>query len=1403
MTPSYEEINTAIQVIARAKHDGRPVVPLIGGGISAECGIPTTAALVRYFATLRSYIHQKIYLPPEWRKNISHPFAEHIEEYGKTLEYVKDFNWPDPCRLTQDLRGSRNCPGGLDQTISDELDQLARELHPERMNVLEQLEGEPEQTRPSWLWEAVGDWKDLLRHMTDSEPDYAEVLFTRFHRSRRPGLSHRFLAFLTNVLRIRLFLTTTIDSLLEEALTAEGFIHRVFTLHPGRPFPAPEMVRDSLAVLKLHGDASTLLADNPTNAQWGRDFLQRFKKAFPRDALLLVLGCSGRGRLIMDLIERGVLDLESGKGVSPDRIVWVHYTELPPRAVERLLARYPRLRGDKQSPAFHLAGVKQPGTFLRYLYTALTSRYPASTIPYSTHSEQPTLLRRELQSEAVNQNSDQKGKLCRFQDVPGKNPNFVLFDNLRGDNREMGPEPQVLAPSASERLVEWMNDQTSEGDLVPIWIDLEGHYTLPDVVGAIIDRCRLFDPLLAPSVLTLNEPEEEEEAKKTLAKAVDRITEAVRRGRYVLAFDGFEAFIWPQTAHHGTTTKIWATEWKATQSRLRRLTLFLTELKEKVGDAARIGVSVNLPQRRHDPGIDTHLGAFVATEIYGKLTEGCEKTALEDPSPNCEEPHTKLSDPWTGEEKQLKGILVPQKCYDEQDPLSGDKAALALLCLSCFRRTRTLVALRALLGPLLTGGANPKPEFGPFAEVDSLIERYCERGLLIPLEGGMFWMPRSIRDRVYSENSRYTDTERFRQMTATNQLGDALNSAKQLLLLALHHDRIARHYYFETFVMSKDPDEFFEYVYHRVSSIRYLTKLGLVFECDGVRAQVESGCIDMRDLIMPFLSTNSEWCDLSSEETPATIQTRNLRAEVHERRQREIASLRLAWSLSRTWLQAQVPAELLVSWCKWLIEDDLPRFVMGYYFPKGKQEEGLRDKCEHRDNDYVRKTIADLKDDLYDLWAQCYFERTDYKQSIEVRTKQLLEWVPDSETSELRSKVLGSDIKWDELAKQFPMKGHHLRFLLNIAECRIRLGHELSSMLQTLETKIDIKENRPEFLLCQRLLAEAQLMQARREHDAGKVPLECLNTTLQAVGKGLVELRPIIGAGAAPTRQPYFRYRSYFLLARGEAAWMKKEETAFKRAYQDFELARGYIKGSGDRTFRAEVDLHAAACALAHANWLLRPNNPDVLGTAIQRAAAKYDVANGYLRLAFDHLLNGRRNVLWWKEYASLFCDYKSQRNLLRLVQLTDGEQTNNDATRGEERIESAKEAARAFARTLRQGLQTLRIWLDVELVRPTDQKPLPQARLATEMLLTGICFGELVCNRLICNRLKDGSFQEELYEYWTWLLETMGLNDKLDTSLPSREQAFSSIRRLRTQKPPLELRDEIRREATERCAIK
>src|SRR5262249_6504823 len=104
-----------------------------------------------------------------------------------------------------------------------------------------------------------------------------------------------------------------------------------------------------------------------------------------------------------------------------------------------------------------------------------------------------------------------------------------------------------------------------------------------------------------------------------------------------------------------------------------------------------------------------------------------------------------------------------------------------------------------------------------------------------------------------------------------------------------------------------------------------------------------------------------------------------------------------------------------------------------------------------------------------------------------------------------------------------------------------------------------------------------------------------------------------------PQGNSYLRHRSTFLLAQGRAAWLDQRETAFKDAYQYFEMARGGIDPT-DHLLQAQPDLFCAECVLVHADQLLAHQESDMhpshfkadLDVALRLAEVKYTNAATY-----------------------------------------------------------------------------------------------------------------------------------------------------------------------------------------------
>jgi hypothetical protein len=1027
----FQTVQGVIKAIRSAWYNGRQIVPLVGAGFSAEAGVPTTEGVVRYLAQLHGYVRDKAYLPFRHEEGedggspASLPTLHHLlAPYDEVPLYVREHGWPNYYHLYQNygnwlkLHRSR---ASLGEEVARQLDRLTRELYPNLVaqieEILPDLEREPVDTfiprvPSSALWWCLGRWPDLVLHLASGDLGFANGLFKRLQLGHRPGLSHRFLAFLARVLGTRMFLSTAADDLLERALVAEGLEHAVFVLGAGRRWPSPELIRAGPAVIRMHGDPSDPVGSMMYSAldrSLRKDFLNSLPPGHP---LFLVMGTSGRDRRVIDLVEWLLKHYRSAQDTS---VIWLHYEPSPPRSITQLL---------NVGLGIEFARVTHPGMFLSHLYSALTSRHPSSHEPYLAHPQRPIGLEpRHSVPESVDAEADDERRVAPVRLY--YRDNCFLFTNLPRDKEYVA----ITAPNASERLAAFVNELPSH---IPIWIDLESQYTLAGVVGAIIDQCRTFDQRLAPATLPLDEEGGQPELVKVGARpheevvqrGASRVLDALSRAQYVLAIDALECYTWPHTVHHGDTRR-----GPKTAARRELLLRFLLDLIEGAGTlhGSLICISVGQSELRRfntpwPPAVDADLRR--AKERLIRAIVRAPHTAPDKipclayfhpespPAPNHE------LDPAAGD---LAGVVVePSGGEPDKDAgfewTSAGCAQLALHCLSCFRRTRNLVALHTILLYLVKdpSGSGPGGPDGdqdrlrsapqePYRKVDGALAWFEKQEYLKPVAGGGRWMSRLLRDRIYSANSRYTENRHIQALV--KDLGQAkglhdagrepmiqglVRTTLQCLLLSIHHDRIARYYYFHNYIQSQDPFAFFEYVYHCTSSIRYLSKLLLVREIAGEMDPVAWGAVSERCVNALKLFPMDHFYIKKVEVVGSLLRPDGIQGALQKRRKREIRGLRLAWKRSRDSLLRTVPAEQIISWCRWLIEDDLPQFCADKYARRvgrgGVRPVDLGDL----DPPAVRAEVRWLRLDLFDLWAQCYRDRADYVQCVKLRLRQLI-----------------------------------------------------------------------------------------------------------------------------------------------------------------------------------------------------------------------------------------------------------------------------------------------------------------------------------------------------------------------------------------------------------------------------
>ncbi|HYU31772.1 MAG TPA: SIR2 family protein [Thermoanaerobaculia bacterium] len=529
----------AVEEIIRASACGRDILCLTGAGVSVDAGIPHLTKLTEYLAKVQCYITKGAFQPKRSENDKQPRFGNaYLDDPSR---YVRDFGWPDPNQLNADLwqwigQGFEGVPcdrrNYLDYLVRAERigDLLRFEPGLDKAHLVEKLktdqrEGKVRFDKKEWeqsgLWHLRGNWKPLLAYLTHSNPDYADTLFQSLIRNRCPGMAHRFLAFLTPILGLRLFLTVNFDDLLEEALRVEGHDPVVYAVARDSPLPHPSLVRSQLSVIKLHGDAFRLRIGEDLDGPLDEDSKRRLDLYAGGRPLLLVLGVGGADRRVMDVVD---LVAQKWKDEAAAAVYWLHFGTECPKVVKDLMQR-------SKPGAVCAVPTFSPASFLLEMFSRQTGAHPPSLRPY-----EPRMFRPIVPARSTTGGPGTDGA------PPEENKRVWVFLD-RENHFDFGASLDLARFVASKAETH-----------TPIWVDLSAMHKYEDLVVEIIRQIRKYDrsvpPLTLPGGLAQNGKKEPKIDSALAKKAVQRIFEALCRDRYVLALNGVWSFGRPPSCHH-------------------------------------------------------------------------------------------------------------------------------------------------------------------------------------------------------------------------------------------------------------------------------------------------------------------------------------------------------------------------------------------------------------------------------------------------------------------------------------------------------------------------------------------------------------------------------------------------------------------------------------------------------------------------------------------------------------------------------------------------------------------------------------------------------------------------------------------------------------------------------------
>jgi hypothetical protein len=920
-----------IEELVAASNEGRGIVPLIGAGFSIESGIPALSTLTQYLAKVQHYIGQGLYAPVRKHSGARAGSAGQTPEifldnrdYRRDPSlYLQDFGWPDPNQLDSSLwERVAPVPGVaarrlLDHKVEEELirdiersdEDLARKIRLLTESREQFLPHAPEPLKllfETGLWKLKGNWKTLLPYLTRANPDYVDKLFHQLVKHRNPGTSHRFMAFLAPLLGIRLILTTNFDNLLEESLRLEGFHPFVYEVSKDALLPHHSLVQGELSVVKLHGGAFGLRVGESLDHPLDENSRQRLKGYLPRRSVLLVMGLGGWDRRILDLVELVAGHNQDVKGsFVQGSVYWLHFEPECPPPVQSLV--------QSTKGAVCTARVQDPGAFLVDFYSRLSGNHPPSAHAYS-----PQILR------PIDPRPFKGGA---FQD---KSIYFILDHN---DDLGLGSSLELAHLVAAKA-----------GTHVPIWVDLEAMATVTDAVVEIFRQLRKYDPALSPIILPAGQALDD---VADFDKPVRRIFDALKRGRYLLAFSATRSFGRPPTYHHGTLQRAGEGPHPGTRFliALIRAAIRGTPYDERPLKDSILAFAVNKPSVRDG-----------APDV-GVITSYLE---------NKQEKHPEMVE-----------ILKPRPDdhVAERAPIAPELSE-ALLLIAAFRRRRSAVAMHRLLPKYL----QIEPELKGTArwrQIEIFLDELERKRYLLKVEGGSYWMSRRLRDAVYEQHQSATRSAYLkRELEAGEKAEVNWKPLWQLAQLAAIHRDIAEYYHSNMYIPSQDLSALLEHVYHRISSLRYLTKLQAWIQVVQEEPVPSESIATLRrqlggEIVTPERRLNQDF--------------------LRKLRYMRLHAILQVFERERERLLSGISADTLVGWVDWIQKEDIPRFRTDLCLNPSARS-GLSNITiffEKSDEQEIANECAELWNLLEDLKAVVFRDRGDIVQCINLRAGQI------------------------------------------------------------------------------------------------------------------------------------------------------------------------------------------------------------------------------------------------------------------------------------------------------------------------------------------------------------------------------------------------------------------------------
>jgi hypothetical protein len=931
--------------VRSAWKSGRKIVPIIGAGASADAGIPTIASLMTFLGDLRSYVKNVGYIPKVPESNQLGIQLEKTaqQRYSDVLAtFVAEHGWPDRFDLTYELK--RRCEKSrvYHEKSREALREMAIEMYPESSSLLARFQSsrfkaiatEEELLLLKTIEQNVLlDWRPLVRHVTGHRRELSEALFQSIHRNRQPGNSHHYIARLCSLLRMDVLFTFNFDTLIESAFIQQGMNYQVFAMEHGRSLPSLPLLNPP-SIIKMHGSTHNILIDEKVDYPLSIQYLKRFDELTGTDPLLLIIGCGGKERRLIDLVTHTCRRRSDSSATSS--VVWVEFS------TSQQKSRLPR----SISGCGGLSTIitRDVGMLLSELYCRLTSRFPGSSFPYQASCQRslPSLSHR------INSMANQRSKVfCESNAnilidtaIPSSEfPPLVFIDNSR---MEQGDEKSAnVSENATHCILSSVIKRISSNKQI-VFVDLERHFGVSDVVDTILNQARTSDTSLLPVLLPINRADTavsygayDEKKSEPSRSGIEtdeickRIVHAMERNNLALILDGLDAIDWRPLTHHGLSDG----NLHASDRKRFEMTDFLERLIDRFLNSSSVGDSVIVLTA--DPLAIRHLDTEQDREAIETLKNSYRilwQRLMTKPMCRIVVPLAESKIPRLGANDLLQSTSLMRI---ESDRLRAKQ--LFLRTISTIRRTRPLPLLRDLEVAVFGG---------KFEDVsDGLISDLCDEGLIYPMEGGFYEMSRQFRNSRYAEATRLLSTQNVCKLIEEVHVEDFRCYWQQAFEAIAIHDWCANWYLSEGFHASGDLAFFFEYTYHRVAATKYLTDCILLlgrlasYLVEKTDANVLQSANSVYSCIKSLTNRTTEgntifgdqslfrpiWSSLESGSPKNEYEKlRSFVDDIDAVRIKWIEGLNSAWKAAEDVLRGQSSVQQLLPYCDGLLTHEIP-----------------------------------------------------------------------------------------------------------------------------------------------------------------------------------------------------------------------------------------------------------------------------------------------------------------------------------------------------------------------------------------------------------------------------------------------------------------------------------------------